>query len=468
MSFDSNVDNYSVKELLAILDLDDPPTEEEIISSTDSYIYKFKTDGNNIMQDFFSNIQEKLMKEYALQMEKTNVEQEILEPAPRVENTSGNIFNVAVKQDKLNPKLENVTTRLIHIDSQFRQSSGSDSSTDFTLDLSDPLTNVLSLRLYSIQIPFTWYVIDTQYSNTDFWITDVSNNINHHVIVDSGNYTPSLFVDHLNTKLKVITADPSGNYVSYNQCNGKITIQLAGSSLGNANNYFTFYDFSGVLLTSPTVNGTLGWLMGFREATQPVDISNGNTASCIIDLYGTKNLILIMDDFNQNHVNNGLISITETSKVLSLPSYYRPDIPFTVIPPTSVVNNDITDYGEGSYVTTRNIPSMLPSEPRIFTQAQIYTINEIMKNREKTVNYRNKAPTSPDIFAMIPIKHTGMKLGDFYIEFGTSLQVNKRVYFGPVNIERLRIKLQDDKGNVVNLNGVEWSVTFISENLYQY
>ena len=91
-----------------------------------------------------------------------------------------------------------------------------------------------------------------------------------------------------------------------------------------------------------------------------------------------------------------------------------------------------------------------------------------MKNREKTVNYRNKAPTSPDIFAMIPIKHTGMKLGDFYIEFGTSLQVNKRVYFGPVNIERLRIKLQDDKGNVVNLNGVEWSVTFISENLYQY
>jgi hypothetical protein len=66
------------------------------------------------------------------------------------------------------------------------------------------------------------------------------------------------------------------------------------------------------------------------------------------------------------------------------------------------------------------------------------------------------------------MKHGGMKIGDFYIEFGSSLQINKRLYFGPVNIERLRIKLLDDKGNVINLNGVDWSVTFVSENLYQY
>ena len=208
--------------------------------------------------------------------------------------------------------------------------------------------------------------------------------------------------------------------------------------------------------------------MGYREAAINVNTSGGNVANAIIDLYGTKNLILVVDDFNQNHVNNGLISITETSKVLPLPNYYRPDLPFNVIPPTTVVNNDLTDFGDGSYVTYRDVPSMLPTSPRILTQAQIYTINEIMKNREKTVNYRNKAPTSPDIFAMIPMKHGGMKIGDFYVEFGSSLQINKRVYFGPVNIERLRIKLLDDKGNVVNLNGVDWSVTFVSENLYQY
>jgi hypothetical protein len=37
-----------------------------------------------------------------------------------------------------------------------------------------------------------------------------------------------------------------------------------------------------------------------------------------------------------------------------------------------------------------------------------------------------------------------------------------------VNIERLRIKLLDENGNILNLNGADWSVTIIAEVLYQY
>lgn len=475
MSFDYNVNNYSTYELLGVLELDENSSRQEIIDNSNHYIYKYKSEGNKQLLDFFSNIQKKLLEEIHDNDDSIpSVEQEILKKTPettRVENDSKNNFNIQVKQDKLNPKLENTTTRLINLDSQFRQSSGSESSTDYTLDLSDPLTNVLSLRLYSIQIPFSWYTIDAQYNNDTFWITDVSNNVlnPYKITMEPGNYTGITFAETLNTIIITATSIPSGTYVRYNQTNGKITINLSGTTLGNALNYFTFFDFNELLVTNSHVNGTLGWLMGFREAVVNINItSKGNVADCIIDLYGTKNLILIVDDFNQNHVNNGLVSITETSKVLPLPKYYRPDLPFTTIPPTTFINNNIADFGEGSYKTYTNIPNMLPTSPRILTQAQIYTINEIMKNREKTVSYRIKAPTSPDIFAMIPMKHHGMKLGDFYIEFGTSLQVNKRNYFGPVNIERLRIKLLDDKGNVINLNGVEWSLTLISENLYQY
>lgn len=477
MSFDYNVNNYSTYELLGILELDENSSSQEIVDNTNQYIYKYKSEGNNILFTFFSNIQKKLLDEFHdednVSTQLSGEEQEIIKKTPtttRAENDSGNIFNIKVKQDKLNPTLENTTTRLINLDSQFRQSSNSESSTDYTLDLSDPLTNVLSIRLYSIQIPFSWYVIDSQNNNNTFWITDVSNNVApYKIIMDSGNYTGQTFADALNTQIINTASLAPGTYVTYNQNNGKITINLSTTGLGNASNYFTFFDFNEILETNSHVNGTLGWLMGFREAVVNVNTTSvGNVADCIIDLYGTKNLILIIDDFNQNHVNNGLVSITETSKVLPLPKYYRPDLPYTVIPPTTVINNNISDFGDASYKTYTNIPNMLPTSPRIFTQAQIYTINEIMKNREKTVSYRIKAPTSPDIFAMIPMKHQGMKLGDFYIEFGSSLQVNKRNYFGPVNIERLRIKLLDDRGNVINLNGVEWSVTLISENLYQY
>jgi hypothetical protein len=61
-----------------------------------------------------------------------------------------------------------------------------------------------------------------------------------------------------------------------------------------------------------------------------------------------------------------------------------------------------------------------------------------------------------------------MTTGDVYVEFSGSLQDNKRVYFGPVNISRMRVRLLDDKGNNLNLNGADWSLTLLSENLYQY
>ena len=91
-----------------------------------------------------------------------------------------------------------------------------------------------------------------------------------------------------------------------------------------------------------------------------------------------------------------------------------------------------------------------------------------MKNREKNTSYRSKAPTSADTFALIPIKRSGLNIGDIYVDFSGSLQDNKRIYFGPVDIDRMRIRLLDDRGFVVDLHGVDWCITLISENLYQY
>jgi hypothetical protein len=98
----------------------------------------------------------------------------------------------------------------------------------------------------------------------------------------------------------------------------------------------------------------------------------------------------------------------------------------------------------------------------------MYAVNEIIKNREQDTDYRSKPPSSSNAIALIPLKVSGMTFGDVYVEFGGTLQDNKRTYFGPVNIERFRVKLLDDKGDVVNLNGTDWSFTLISDNLYQY
>jgi len=412
-------------------------------------------------------------------------------------------YQVPVKQDSLNPNLKNTISRFVNLDSQFRQYTNGieNTSTDYTLDLSDTLKDVLSLTVYSFQIPRNWYAIDTAYGNTCFWIKNDTTVVP--ITIESGNYTSSEFVTALTNALTNSGFTFTGIPVIYNTNNGKITLNFFGGVYLNTvtgktftidvNTTIIFFDFTAKLQCNVNCytksnhyfNNTLGWIMGYRTPYTLVD-PNGNVAVAVLDLNGTKYLILVIDDYNQNHVNNGLVSITQLSNTLKMPTYYSPDIPYTCIQQGSNLNQLIIEANvqselnnqqknsnglliggkyENDYVPTQIV---LPSAPRTLTQSQIYTINEINKNRNNNTNYLAKAPTTPDILAILPIKTAGSKTGDLLVEYSGSLQDNIRTYFGPVNIDRMCIKLLDDKGNILNLNGTDWCVTIVCECLYQY
>jgi hypothetical protein len=566
-TIDYNVDNYTISELLAIVELDDP-TEKEIIDTTNTFIDRFTKEKSTDLVNFFRNIQTKLLqyineiqtggkvaeyepdstqtdKWYKYQalpqnntvqrdkntdrIQKIDVYDNNHVPMNREQLGVANTKNVPIAQDTLNPNLENVISRFINLDSQFRQSAGGVDtlSTDYTLNLSDQLKNVLSLRLYSIQIPFTWYVIDNQYGNTCFWITNTSNTFK--IFIPPGNYSPTTFCSAIDTAftniitppyIKAFTHSlPAPAIATYNSSNGKITLNLtdwidpANNSIvsipqtanifdASTDAYFTFFDFTGKLnclsdeiscaVENISFNGTLGWLMGFRLPIVPVFSTPGTTSISILDLHGSKYFILAIDDYNNNHINNGLVTITDITTKLSIPSYYNTSQPYICNPSVATVSslssinnvgnistqeatvnglnqiNIINTLQDKLNLSYTNIQTILPSAPRTLTQAQIYTINEISKNREKNTSYRAKAPTCSDTFALIPIKRGGLNIGDIYVDFSGSIQDNKRIYFGPVDIDRLRIRLLDDRGFLVDLHGIDWCITLISENLYQY
>ena len=73
-------------------------------------------------------------------------------------------------------------------------------------------------------------------------------------------------------------------------------------------------------------------------------------------------------------------------------------------------------------------------------------------------------PLPTILFGLIPIK-VPSKNGDYYIEFGGSLQNQTRLYFGPVNIRKMTIQLMNDRGDVIDLNNSNWSFSFICEQL---
>ena len=579
-SLDTNVSNYSLSELLTIVELDNDEdiNEKSVLTNTNKFINKFKTKKPELAV-FFKEIQSQLLQyvsglevdsdedttgkivvegfgsmtndavypagekmitnwyenENLTQSDQNQVnkitqrKQKIgvfgNEHAPMKQEqlATTDTFSLPVKQDSLNPNLKNTTNRFVNLDSQFRQyTSGIDStSTDYTLDLSDTLKNALNLRLYSYQIPFSWYAIDTAYGNTCFWLFDSSTNIVTPISVPSGNYTQTAFVSQLNKSFQnagILTPavgspyDLSANYpVYYNPNSGKITMFLYDGSYNDpitpstkhlitSKTQIIFYDFTGALQceikcksnTNHYFNNTLGWIMGYKLPYVSVDPS-GNSASSILDLNGTKYLILVIDDYNQNHVNNSLVSIAQYSNTLKMPSYYSPDIPYTCITPSpsqqaknlqdlvdgvvlqSVLNNQTVNAQNGLLIAGKyqeeytSTQVVLPSAPRTLTNAQLYTINSINSNNNNLTNYLAKAPTSSDILAIIPVKTSvGVPTGSLLVEFSGSLQDSSRTYFGPVNIERMAVKLLDDKGNILNLNGNDWCVTLVCECLYQY
>ena len=567
-TLDTNVSNYSLSELMAIIEIDDLQPEN-IVQNTNFYINKYKTTNPKISV-FFKEIQSQLLQ-YTQSLEedennnplRDNEEKILVEgfgnmsneavypagdkqvtdwytnealtqsdenqankitdrkqkikvfgneqvPMNREQISTTDTFNLPVKQDSLNPNLKNTISRFINLDSQFRQytSGPTSSSTDYTCDLSDTLKNALKLSLYSYQIPYSWYTIDKAYGNTCMWINDTISGIIVEVSVPSGNYSQTEFTAELNKSFlnAGFKHTPTKDFVNYNTKNGIITLDLKGSSyigpLGSfnvtSNTQIIFYDFTGVLQcdvncyskSNHYFNNTLGWIMGYRLPYLSVD-SSGNTAGAVLDLNGTKYLILVIDDYNQNHVNNSLVSISQFSNTLKMPSYYSPDLPYTCITPSqkgnnlselitgvvtqSLFDNQTLNSQNGLLIAGKyeqdytNTQVVLPSAPRTLTNAQLYTINSINNNNNNLTNYLSKAPTSSDILAIIPVKtSTGVPTGSLLVEFSGSLQDNVRTYFGPVNIERMAVKLLDDKGNVLNLNGNDWCVTLIAECLYQY
>jgi hypothetical protein len=400
-----------------------------------------------------------------------------------------NAINAPVSQGSLNPVLKNITSRIVMLDSTYRQNivpydSPVAASTDYTLDLSDTLKDTLSIKLSSVQIPFTWYNYADYLGNTCFMYkvgtggSPFSNNDLNldgmlQFIIPNGSYTNSTTLlaalnpspspspplpftfAFVNNSFTVTNTDPSGNYIRIVFYNG--------------NNPTMSCSDTGCRVPSKLDNN-LGWNLGFRSTNIPgvelalaYDLAPSGSSPPLSSVVkasvpycniGPNYFLLVVDDFNQNHLNQGLVNIDDTDTTLNPPSYINADINYSCFSTNEGFNSPYPVY--------------IPNAPARLTQAQLYSANQIAENRRNTTNIRTPGPTTTDVLAVIPLKVGGLSFGDKYIEFGSSLLQNERVYFGPVNISRMRLTLRDDKGNIVNLNGADWSFSLISTHLYEF
>ena len=179
---------------------------------------------------------------------------------------------------KLNPIMKETTKRIISIDSQYRSDKRT-FSTDFTFNLSEPLKDVISLKLYSVQIPYTWYTIGKAYGNNFFYFKGRTPGIDtdtHDIKIEilAGNYRPSELIDTVNTSINAIktsTTDISlGNtQLSYNSNTSLTTSVIDLKKSYNESSYSLKFD-------EPTIPSYLGFIDTEYDSRTIRSIKNTN------------------------------------------------------------------------------------------------------------------------------------------------------------------------------------------------
>lgn len=442
-SIDIDIKNYSIDELIKLFKLK-TLTKESINNSLDSWSKKVS---NENLKNFISDARNKLLhtmmhnKSFLSNTYKTDHIPNRYHSAETTNEDTHFVkskmtlpidetYNIPVTRGQINPNLKNVKKRLLNIDSQYRPNL-SDSTTNYTIDLSEPLNKIIKMRLVDFEIKHSWYTIDQEYG------TDSLLQNGGEIVIEEGNYSITNLVATLNTLLQDTT-------VSYSEIKNRITFQNDSVS----ENEYIFYDKLNA--KKSTLNSNLGWLLGYRtidsSGNMSLKLNVGESyefSDANLDLYGPKYLLLGVNDYNQNMVNSGVVTIYDTKEKVKLPEYYTPDISCN----DPLLNKD----GSRSGLTVK----------------QAYTISEILEqNREIERESRNNIVSSSDVLGKIQVNRNNDY--DMIYDNNISERNNAREYYGPVSISRMRITLYDDKGMILNNNNQNYSFTLEVEELYQY
>ena len=344
-----------------------------------------------------------------------------------IKETHGVVVKNTVR-DNLNADYKNTITRLILIDSLYRPDLLKE-STDYICTLNEKIVNTVSLNIENIQLPLTFYNIESRKGNNRFELTITEPNLTFAttlVVIPDGDYTLDQILTFISTGTSITAAKGLRT--------GLITI-----STGLSSSHTIKIDFmpEGVKL-----NTSLGWYLGFRTITGNSVVSSDDdytlsyTFKSTTPITGTaiamapkiKYFVVVVDDFNKTQTADTLVQ-AQIDPLVSTPTNY---------------------FGD-----------------RALTKAQICTKqkqNEAV-SRLQNQNQRIDVHAPNQILGVFPLDSSKLTWGDIYFSDKCKYV---REYHSPTNLERLQIKIYDDTGFLLNLNGNNWYMTLMTENVYKY
>jgi hypothetical protein len=307
---------------------------------------------------------------------------------------------------QLNQLNTRIVTKCLNIDTRFRDNFYSTHSSDFTIQLPTKFNKVVSMQLSSLEFPVSFYGISADFGNNFLTLT-----VNHNSLDVSGSIVTSI-------QTFIV---PDGNYNAADLVtliNGLFCPLNEDSSLTNPNSIFSYIQLTLDISSSGSGSGKITLGPSGINASAVLEIKMDFT----VDKNGSKDGLPVSSKLGWNL---GFIK----------PKYrghatYKAD---TIIEPAAIryLYLAVDDYNNSA--------------------------------SNQFISVFAKSVVHPDILARISIKGSYFSL---IMESDFNIVTEPRRYFGPVDIQRLRIRIYDEYGRVMPMNNSNYSFCLDLKMLY--
>jgi hypothetical protein len=323
-------------------------------------------------------------------------------------------------QGAMNPLEKRVVTKNVCIDTLFRQNHSATKNTDFVYAFPKELKNVTSLQLTSFEFPNKWDKFSASRKNTEmtiylFNMPFYAEDMTHAIIIPCGNYTAEQFARMMNNRFMDasggleflrVEIDPTTSATVFRINSDTFEPRSAAQAGYVPEDFYFVLDFTLAQEPNRPLYRNMGWMLGFRKKWYNVK-------------YGA-----IHRSYNDISAN-----------AITYNGYLRSE---------SYFGNFIDTY---LFVEIDDFHNNFPTDSII-----------------SLVDPETNAYIGKNIIARIAIP-SGIETA-IIMDNASDRIFKRRDYFGPVNMEKIRVRLLDRFGDVINLNSSDFSFTLEAKQLY--
>jgi hypothetical protein len=353
-----------------------------------------------------------------------------------------NTYDYKFPTGVLNPIERRVIKRLLSMDTLFRMNYINTPSTNASWVLPYPVENVVSMKIASVQIPNMWYAFSDAIKSNRFTVMITGLNVapydptevyTNDIVIPEGNYLSDEFMECMNNLFK-------------NTANGMEFFQFAISSHTSKTMIFV----NSATLTCAT-SPDFEYVVIFDD---PVKYNKYLKNGCI---YSDCDIQRIKDEHEKEYYNANIKAISRSAGWM---------MGFKQLAYRRTWQNERVDMISQVPITTYH--AFLESESSYGSSIWNYLYVD--------VDDYNKNFITNSIIAQTGDSYLGFNiLGRITVSSGQLTIINDnagdmifkmREYLGPVRLEKLTIRLLDKFGNVIHLNGNDYSIALELQVLY--